>query len=179
MITFSYAGYWCRLWLAYMHLVLVGLDLLRMDRNKPYFEGVRFQQGFMDLLRPEGNPPGKPKVTPAEVELYMYDLSDADMYGLAAYVATVLLRWRMWQELLPPLAVTPPWSPPGSATAVNGTATSEVCFACGPDNCLPGGTAVVLRDSWLRVLSDLLCGVLCSVSADTRCIIWQTATPKH
>jgi hypothetical protein len=35
---FGFAGYWCRLWLAYMHVVLLGTDLLRMHNNKQYFK---------------------------------------------------------------------------------------------------------------------------------------------
>jgi hypothetical protein len=44
--------YFCGLWLAYMHMVLVGVDLLRMHNNKEIFaDNKRCEAGFFDILR--------------------------------------------------------------------------------------------------------------------------------
>lgn len=49
----AHSGYWCRLWLAYMHAVLLGIDLLRMHNNKPYFKDSKHAAGFLKILNAE------------------------------------------------------------------------------------------------------------------------------
>lgn len=97
------AGYWCRLWLAYMHVVLLGVDLLRMHHNKAYFKDIPFPERFLELLGKPLPPPlhgcvCKEEPPIDEQFMVLYDLSDADLYNLAACVATLLLRYRLWQE---------------------------------------------------------------------------------
>lgn len=49
-------GYWCRLWLAYNHVVLLAVDLLRMHNNKPFFKDTKCEAGFFKILDMPDNP---------------------------------------------------------------------------------------------------------------------------
>lgn len=123
------AGYWCRLWLAYMHVVLLGADLLRMHNNKQYFKEAQSEAGALKILR-AATPVEKRQIEElqqhhqqephdtsagvlvsavdavaeavrADVSIEfstLHDLSDGDLYALAAFVATLLLRHRMREE---------------------------------------------------------------------------------
>jgi hypothetical protein len=44
------ASYWCCLWLQYMHMVLLGVDLLRMHNNSDIFKADQQEKGFHSLL---------------------------------------------------------------------------------------------------------------------------------
>lgn len=80
-----------------MHVVLVGVDLLRMNTNKQYFEGIPLPAGFLEL----GSEllPHSPNQQDPDVErTALYDLSDGNLYGVAACMATVLLHYRMCEE---------------------------------------------------------------------------------
>ena len=122
------AGYWCRLWLAYMHVVLLGADLLRMHNNKQYFKEAQSEAGALKILRAatpdeqrqieellphvgqqqrqqdshdHHTEPPVPGPVAADVSIEfstLHDLSDGDLCALAAFVATLLLRLRMREE---------------------------------------------------------------------------------
>jgi hypothetical protein len=101
-----------------MHMVLLGIDLLRMHNNKAVFENYKqHQAGFFEILKPsdrtaaaggslnikaaddgsvaaERKPPG----TLDYPELY--NLSAEDLNSIAAILATLLMVQR-WQVLNP------------------------------------------------------------------------------
>lgn len=92
-----------------MHMVLLGVDLLRMHNNKPYFKGTQCRAGFLEILSPteqqqQQQKQGQEDAGSVHLEfIELHDLSDKDLYSLAALMATLLLHWRMWQEgALPP-----------------------------------------------------------------------------
>lgn len=150
------AGYWCRLWLAYMHVVLLGADLLRMHNNKQYFKEAQSEAGALKILRaatpdercqiealqqqqphPAKAPAGSlvsavdavADAVRADVSIEfstLHDLSDGDLYSLAAFVATLLLRHRMLEEL---------GQDPAAAAAAAATATvATAAAAADPDS---------------------------------------------
>jgi hypothetical protein len=80
-----------------MHVVLVGVDLLRMNMNQHYFEGTTLPAGFLEL-GPELLPRSPNQQKPELERMSLYDLSDGNLYGVAACMATVLLHYRMWEE---------------------------------------------------------------------------------
>lgn len=120
----SCPGYWCRLWLAYMHVVLLAVDLLRMHNNKPYFKDTKCEAGFFKILDKSVAPevarePANlseeflehtasvrksvdvlaDKASDAPIEFTdLHDASDRDLYTLAALLATLLLKHRMIEE---------------------------------------------------------------------------------
>ena len=48
--------YFCALWLAYMHMVLVGIDLLRMYNNRQIFsDNKKCEAGFFNILAVKGH----------------------------------------------------------------------------------------------------------------------------
>eukprot|EP00775_Hariotina_reticulata_P004295 gene4295-4547_t len=161
-------GYWCHLWLAYMHVVLLAVDLLRMHNNKPYFKDAICEAGALNILaaasdakRPEGVVFQGPmtyyqdsrlkeaKTAAAAVSdlsksdklqgdgdikyATLHYMSDADLYALAAYVATLLLKvMKMQVEGCAPGAAKEPGvakQGPAAAEQLPGAATQEPAAA--------------------------------------------------
>jgi hypothetical protein len=115
-------SFFCTLWLGYMHMVLLGVDLLRMHNNKAVFAQYKLHQaGFFEILGPDTSDAGaeaaardsltikaaadgrvtaerKPPSGLDYSELYM--LSQRDLRGVAAILATLLMVQR-WQTLFP------------------------------------------------------------------------------
>ena len=95
--VFTCAGYWCGLWLAYMHMVLLGVDLLRMYNNRATFDASKQECGFFNML---DAPNAATATAPTLLYPGVYHMADDDLHGIAALLATLLLAQRMRAEKL-------------------------------------------------------------------------------
>jgi hypothetical protein len=108
-LTGSSGSFYCSLWLAYMHMVLLGIDLLCMHNNKAVFgQYKQHQAGFFEILKPsngtaaaggsltikaadDGSVAAERKPPGMLDNPELYNLSAEDLNIIAAILATLLM----------------------------------------------------------------------------------------
>lgn len=91
------ASYWCCLWLQYMHMVLLGIDLLRMRNNSDMYKADQQEKGFHIILTGLDT---AAKAAESDKLQYpdLHNMCDDNLQHLAAMVATLLLAQQMCFE---------------------------------------------------------------------------------
>jgi hypothetical protein len=79
-----------------MHMVLLGVDLLRMHNNSDLFDTTKQEKGFYNIMQKQRPEALKTGLRHSK----LHNLSDENLHSLAAVMASLLLAQQMANEAL-------------------------------------------------------------------------------